>query len=72
MSFVNYCWLLTFIAGMDYSCRQERWSIFKSFPYEITEGTSVLTDYLVDTANLALTKDVFGLVAVSEKDEGKI
>ena len=47
-------------------------SFFKSSAHEITEGASVLADYQVDSANLALIKDNFGLSAVSENDEGKI
>ena len=36
------------------------------------KSADAVLDYQVDTANSALTKDFFGLVAVSEKDEGKI
>jgi len=39
--------------------------------YEITEGAVALTDFQDDSANLALTKDIFGLGAVSENDEGE-
>jgi len=43
---------------------------FKSSTLEITKGAGALADYQVDSANLALTKDIFGLSAVSENDEG--
>jgi len=44
----------------------------QSSEYEIAEGAVALTDYQVDSANLALTKDIFGVDAVSENyvDEG--
>ena len=38
---------------------------------EITEGAGAPVDYQVDTINLALTKDIFGLNSVSENDEGE-
>ena len=44
----------------------------QSSAHEITKGAVALADYQVDSANLALTKDIFGLGAVSENDEGKI
>ena len=44
----------------------------QSSAYEIAEGAMALTDYQVDSTNLALTKDIFGLGAVSEYDAGKI
>jgi len=42
----------------------------QSSAYEIAEGAMALADYQVDSANLALTKDHFGLGVVSENDEG--
>merc|ERR1712194_517270 len=42
----------------------------QSSVYEITEGAVALKDYQDDSANLALTNDIFGLGAVSENDEG--
>eukprot|EP00751_Fragilariopsis_kerguelensis_P009472 CAMPEP_0170805276 /NCGR_PEP_ID=MMETSP0733-20121128/31279_1 /TAXON_ID=186038 /ORGANISM="Fragilariopsis kerguelensis, Strain L26-C5" /LENGTH=135 /DNA_ID=CAMNT_0011159637 /DNA_START=101 /DNA_END=509 /DNA_ORIENTATION=+ len=36
---------------------------------EITEGAKALADYQVDSANLALTKDIYGLAANSENDK---
>mmetsp|Transcript_25871 Transcript_25871/g.29455 ORF Transcript_25871/g.29455 Transcript_25871/m.29455 type:complete len:128 (+) Transcript_25871:105-488(+) len=38
-----------------------------SSAYEIAEGAVALADYQVDSANLALTMDIFGSGAVSEK-----
>jgi len=35
----------------------------QSSAYEITEGAVALADYQVDSANLALTKDIFGMSA---------
>mmetsp|Transcript_28085 Transcript_28085/g.30273 ORF Transcript_28085/g.30273 Transcript_28085/m.30273 type:complete len:124 (+) Transcript_28085:57-428(+) len=55
--------LLVWIAVLGKSVGQD----FKSSAQEITEGTSALVDYQVDSANLALTKDIFDLDA----DEGK-
>merc|ERR1712194_569809 len=43
----------------------------QSSVYEITEGAVALQDYQDDSANLALTNDIFGLGAVSENDEGR-
>jgi len=37
---------------------------------EIVKGASALADYQVDTANSALNNDIFGMVAVSENEEG--
>jgi len=37
--------------------------------YEIAEGAVALADYQVDSTNLALTNDIFGLDAVSENDD---
>jgi len=37
--------------------------------YEIVEGAVALVDYQVDSANSALTKDIFDLGVVSENDE---
>ena len=45
---------------------------FQSSAHEMADGTVALADYQIDSANLALTKDIFGLGAVSENDEGKI
>mmetsp|Transcript_36478 Transcript_36478/g.41293 ORF Transcript_36478/g.41293 Transcript_36478/m.41293 type:complete len:123 (+) Transcript_36478:60-428(+) len=42
----------------------------QSSAHEAAEGAVVLADYRVESANLALTKDIFGLGAVSENDEG--
>ena len=44
---------------------------FKLFTHEIPKSASALADYQVDTANLALTKDILGIGAVSENKEGK-
>mmetsp|Transcript_2641 Transcript_2641/g.3067 ORF Transcript_2641/g.3067 Transcript_2641/m.3067 type:complete len:120 (-) Transcript_2641:10-369(-) len=43
---------------------------FKSSAKEIAAGVGSLVDYQVDTTNLALAKDTFGLGDVSENDEG--
>merc|ERR1712238_543127 len=40
----------------------------QSSVYEIAEGAVAHADYQVDSANLALTKDIFGFGAVSEND----
>jgi len=40
----------------------------QSSAYEITESALALADYQVESANLALTKDIFGLGAISEND----
>ena len=45
---------------------------FKSSVNEIAEGAGALADYQVDTANLAVTKDIFGLDAASKSDKGEI
>jgi len=42
----------------------------KSSVHEIVQGFVELADYQEDSTNLALTKDIFGLDAVSENDEG--
>merc|ERR1719491_1257632 len=42
----------------------------KSSRHEIADSAVALADYQLDSANLALTKDIFGLGAVSEKDKG--
>ena len=39
---------------------------------KIDNGADAIADYQVDTANLALTKDIFGVNNVSDNDEGKI
>mmetsp|Transcript_25875 Transcript_25875/g.29457 ORF Transcript_25875/g.29457 Transcript_25875/m.29457 type:complete len:137 (+) Transcript_25875:105-515(+) len=41
-----------------------------SSAYEIAEGAVALADYQVDSANLALTKDIFGVGTVSENEKG--
>eukprot|EP00751_Fragilariopsis_kerguelensis_P005590 CAMPEP_0170786438 /NCGR_PEP_ID=MMETSP0733-20121128/17607_1 /TAXON_ID=186038 /ORGANISM="Fragilariopsis kerguelensis, Strain L26-C5" /LENGTH=105 /DNA_ID=CAMNT_0011132293 /DNA_START=85 /DNA_END=399 /DNA_ORIENTATION=+ len=43
----------------------------QSSTHGIAKGAVALVDYQVDSANSALTKDIFGLDAVSENDEGK-
>ena len=40
--------------------------------HEMSEHAMVLADYQVDFANLALTKDNFGLDAVSQNEEGML
>jgi len=40
----------------------------QSSAHEIAEGAVALADYQVDSSNLAITKDIFGLAAVSEND----
>ena len=45
---------------------------FKSSAHEIAEGAVALADYQVDSANLRLTKDIFGLDAGSQNDKGEI
>merc|ERR1712161_169747 len=42
----------------------------QSFVHEFTKGSGSLADYQVHSANLVLTKDIFGMGAVSENDEG--
>jgi len=58
--------LLVWIAVLGKSVGQD----FKSSVHEIAKGAVVLADYQADSANLALTKDIFGLGAFSECDEG--
>jgi len=41
----------------------------QSSAYEITEGAVALKDYQGESANLALTNDIFGLGAFSENDK---
>eukprot|EP00751_Fragilariopsis_kerguelensis_P046009 CAMPEP_0170996812 /NCGR_PEP_ID=MMETSP0736-20130129/12469_1 /TAXON_ID=186038 /ORGANISM="Fragilariopsis kerguelensis, Strain L26-C5" /LENGTH=119 /DNA_ID=CAMNT_0011423347 /DNA_START=122 /DNA_END=484 /DNA_ORIENTATION=- len=41
----------------------------QSSAHEIAESAVALADYQVDSANLALTKDIFGLDAVSKNHE---
>jgi len=41
----------------------------QSSAHEIARGAGALADYQLDSANLALTKDIFGLGA-AENDEG--
>ena len=56
--------------------RLQIWDIggqhLQSSAHGIAEGAVALADSSVDSVNLALTKDIFGLGAVSENDEGKI
>jgi len=42
----------------------------QSSTHEMTDGAVALEDYKVDSTNLALTKDIFGLGAISENEEG--
>jgi len=42
----------------------------QSSVHEITEGTLSLADYQVDSTNLALTMDIFGVGAVAKNEEG--
>eukprot|EP00751_Fragilariopsis_kerguelensis_P006248 CAMPEP_0170780366 /NCGR_PEP_ID=MMETSP0733-20121128/13549_1 /TAXON_ID=186038 /ORGANISM="Fragilariopsis kerguelensis, Strain L26-C5" /LENGTH=130 /DNA_ID=CAMNT_0011124177 /DNA_START=70 /DNA_END=462 /DNA_ORIENTATION=- len=42
----------------------------QSSTHEDAVGALVLADFKVDSANLALTENIFGLDAVSENDEG--
>merc|ERR1712238_260249 len=42
----------------------------QSSTYEIAKGAVALKDYQGESANLALTNDIFGLGAVSENDKG--
>ena len=44
----------------------------QSSAHEINEVAVALADYQVDSANLVLTKELFGLGAVSKNDESKI
>ena len=44
----------------------------QSSAHEIAQGAVALADYQVDSANLALTKDIFGLGAISKNEAGKI
>ena len=44
----------------------------QSSTHEIAKVEVALADNQVHSTNLALTKDIFGLDAVSQKDEGKI
>jgi len=57
--------LLVLIAVVDTSGGQH----LQSSAHEITNGAVALADYQVNSANLALTKDIFGLGA-AENDEG--
>jgi len=41
----------------------------QSSAHEMADGAVVLADYQVDSTNLALTKDIFGLGTVSENEE---
>ena len=45
---------------------------FQSSAHEMADGVVAVADYQVDSTNLALTKDIFGLGVVSENDNGKI
>ena len=42
----------------------------QSSVHEIAKGAVALADYQVDSTNLVLTKDIFGLGVVSEEDDG--
>jgi len=42
----------------------------QSSAHETTNGAVALAEYQVNSANLAFTKDIFGMGAVSENDEG--
>ena len=44
----------------------------QSSAHEITEDAMAVADYQVDSANVALTKDIFGTSAVSENEKGEI
>jgi len=57
--------LLVVIAVADTSGGQH----LQSSAHEIAEGVVALVDYQVDSAKLALTKDIFGLDAVSQNDK---
>jgi len=41
----------------------------QSSVHKIAEGAVALADYQVDSSNSAITKDIFGLAAVSENDK---
>ena len=59
--------LLVLIAGVGTSGGQH----LQSSTHKITNGAVALADYKVDSANLALTKDIFGFGA-AENGESKI
>jgi len=42
----------------------------QSSAHEITQGAVALEDYQVDSANIALTKDIFGLGDISKNEVG--
>ena len=44
----------------------------QSSTHEMADGAVALADHQVDSANLALTKDIFGLGAVSENEEREL
>jgi len=44
---------------------------FQSSTQEIAEGAGAFAAYQVDTANLVLAQDIFGVGAVSENDRGQ-
>ena len=58
--------LLVWIAATGTSGGQH----LQSSAHEIAEGAVALAGYQVDSANLALTEDIFGLGA-AKKDKGK-
>jgi len=58
--------LLVLIAVVDTSGGQH----LQSSTVEIFEGAVALADYEVDSVNLGLTKDIFGVAANSETDKG--
>jgi len=43
---------------------------FKLFANEIPEGAGALANNQVDTTNLALAKDIFGITAISKNEDG--
>ena len=45
---------------------------FQSSAHEVSEGAVALADNHADSTNIALTKNILGLDAVPEVDEGKI
>ena len=64
-------WLLTCIACINCSYRHKWWSALESSTHENAEGAVALADYQVDSANLELTEDIFGLGAVESKTLNK-
>merc|ERR1712238_61859 len=60
--FALFVWIAVTSGKSSYS--------FKSSAQEINVGVGALADNRLDTANLALSKDIFGVIDVSEIDEG--